>query len=136
MSIRTTTNTDNAGLEPLGAGAFLIGPVDSVNGRGTLEVPKFVPTRVELLELAKHWERTFLDRTFFVFWSKQIGSAELRIGPFADRRVLRIIKLLGEDAIHAVREERDAFAKGIDPREWEEFRNYLGPDHLYGEPRA
>lgn len=89
-----------------------------VNEDGPNEVAEFVPTRAELLELAKHWELTFLQCAYFVFWTRRVGITDIRLAPFAERRVMRIIELLGQDAIRAVREERDAFAKSIVLGKW------------------
>jgi hypothetical protein len=131
MPTHITTNRDNAGLGPRNAGGVLIGCVEDVNGNGAREVPEFVPTRAELLELVKHWEFTFLKREYFIFSTSTVGSDDNRLCPFAVRRVMRIIELLGQDAIQAVQEERDAFAKSIGPRKWKKFCIYLGPDFLH-----
>ncbi len=36
-------------------GAFVVGFVDEVNGRGAVAVPEFTATRYELFVLLKHW---------------------------------------------------------------------------------
>jgi hypothetical protein len=127
-------NTDNANLQPLRAGPFLIGCVDDVNGGGAVEVPELVVTRAEALELAKYWEDIFLSRSFVAFKTRQFGSTDLRRLPFAERRVKRIIKVVGSDAHKAVHEVMFKFAKEIGVREWERFCEYLGPGHLHAEP--
>jgi len=78
MPNQTTINSENADLQPLRAGTLLIGCVDNVNGADALEVPEFVATRAELLELVKYWEHTFLSRAFFIFETRQFGSTDLR----------------------------------------------------------
>ena len=100
-----------------------IGCVEIVNGSAAREVPEFLPTRHELLELVKYWESTFLDRAFFMFQTRQIGSTDIRMGPFAERRVIRIIKLLGDEGIKAVRKVREEFEKSIGVREAEPTRS-------------
>jgi hypothetical protein len=124
-------NADNSGLQPRGL-AVKIGSVEMVNGSKATEVPQFVVTRGELLELVKHWEYTFLSRTYFVFTTDQIGSTDLRLAPYAERRVARIVRLLGDEAVRAVDEVMDGFAERLGSRNWEKFRRYLGPNHLHG----
>jgi hypothetical protein len=131
MSNQTTKNADNTGLQPRGGGRCVIGAVDNVNGANAVEVPAYVVTRSELLELVKYWEDVFLSRTFFVFKSGQIGSTDLRLAPFAERRVIRITNLLGEDAVNEVQCVMDEFAKSIGLAEWKRFCEYLGPGHLH-----
>jgi len=130
-SNRTTMNADNADLQPLAAGPVLIGCVDAVNGTAAQEVPEFVITRAELVELAKYWEETFLSRAFFVFKTRQIGSTDLRVCPFAERRVARIIELLGDKAVEAVQEVEDEFARSVGVVVSKKFFKYLGPKHLH-----
>jgi hypothetical protein len=132
MTNQTNVNADNADLQPTmgGGGLILIGYVHEVNGANALEAPEFVATRAELLELAKYWAGIFLSRTYFVFKTRQIGSTDLRTCPFAERRVVRIIIELGDDAVKAVKEVEDKFAKSLGVREWNRFRRYLGPGHL------
>lgn len=93
-------NADNDHLEPTGNDRLVFGCVDEVNGRGAQEIPEFIPTRHELLELAKYWARE-ATRTYFFCWSvDQSGSTEIRLIPFAWRRVERIAELLGEDEVN------------------------------------
>lgn len=47
-----TQNIDNQWLWPT---AGFIGCVDEVNGVGAQEIPEFVPTRAELIQLLKYW---------------------------------------------------------------------------------
>ena len=133
MSIQTQINEDNPDLQPLTDGHLVyIDCVDAVNGAAARDVPEFVPTRAELLELLRYWESTFLNRTFFVFETGQIGSTDLRTCPFAERRVNRIIGLLADDAVKAVQEVRDKFAERVGARKWKSFCKYLGSQHLHG----
>jgi hypothetical protein len=133
--MQTATNRDNAHFQPLtgnlcdGRVAY-IGYVDDVNGSPASEVPEFAVTRAELLELAKYWQNIFLSRTFFIFETDQIGSTDIRVCPYAERRVARIIELLGDEAIRVVREVEDEHAKRVGVRVWKEFRAYLGPKHV------
>jgi hypothetical protein len=130
MNTRRNMNADNAGLQPMTR--FCIGYVDFVNGDAAREVPGFIPTRAELVELAKHYESIFLDRSFFLFRTRQIGSTDLRLAPFAERRVARIIDLVGVDAAEAVQQVRDEFASRVGACVWKRFRKYVGPRHIHG----
>jgi hypothetical protein len=52
LAAEAIRNADNADLQPLAGPNFRIGLVDKVNGEGAREVPEFIPTRAELVELA------------------------------------------------------------------------------------
>lgn len=127
------SNEDNRDLQPLYGGNLTIGFVDEVNGSGAREVPEFTPTKAELLELVKHWELTFLDTNYFVFWSQQIGSTERRLSAYAERRICRIVDLLGDDAVEAFREVRKTFAARIGSQDWEDFCAYVGINPTDGQ---
>jgi hypothetical protein len=128
---RTMMNAGNTDLQPPQAGGFVIGDVNNVNGADAFEVPEYVVTRTELREIARYWEDVFLSRAFFIFDTGQIGSTDLRIAPFAERRVNRIIGLLGQDAIDAVIEVRKQFARELGDDTWKRFCEYLGPEHVH-----
>jgi len=115
-------NADNMYLQPFAGCGF----VEEVNGPGAREVPEFTPTKAELLVLVKHWQKTFLDSELFIFLTKTIGSTDMRLSPFAQRRVFRIISLLEDDAIKAVREVNNEFCEKLGARDWEEFCGYIG----------
>jgi len=132
MNTTTNMNADNADLQPMGLPTVCIGRVDIVNGSEAREVGGFIPTRAELVELAKYWEYTFLSRAYVVFSTDQIGSTDLRLAPFAKRRVTRIIDLVGIDGAEAVQQVRDEFASRVGARAWKRFCRYLGPGHLHG----
>jgi hypothetical protein len=119
---------DHADLQQVGA----IGPVDIVNGAGACVVPRFLPTQAEAVELARYWESTFLHRAYFVFSTGQIGSTDLRLLPYAERRAALLICLVGRDAAHAVQEVRDEFARNLGTRRWKKFCKYLGAHHIHG----
>jgi hypothetical protein len=125
---RTIINADNMDLQPLFVGPFVVGHVDNVNGPGAHEVPEYLPTRAELLEVLKYWEFTFLDTEYWVFTMSCDGSTEMRLGRYAKRRSERIVTLLGDDAVKAVCEVRYGFAKGVGAKHWKEFCEYLGAD--------
>lgn len=133
--MENTVNDDNSDLQPIRIDPFVVGFVDEVNGPASREVPEYSPTRAELLELAKYWEFIFLDTEYFVCATGQVGSSEMRLARYAERRVARVVDLLGDKAIQAVCEIRYGFAKGIGSRNWAEFREYLGSGGPYWEER-
>jgi hypothetical protein len=67
-------NVDNKYLEPLHAGPALIGRVYEVNGDGAKELAEFVPTRHELAELVKFWEKTKLPIEWDMLLTGTVGS--------------------------------------------------------------
>lgn len=116
-------NADNDYLGPFGGNGLTIGLVDEVAGEGATEVPEFVPTRHELLQLVKYWERRYLELEHFFFWSGQSGSTDIRVKPYANRRIARIAKLIGdEDVSRAIDEVWSEFAEQ-NPRDWDVFLN-------------
>ena len=63
-----------------------IGHVDEVNGPGACLVRGFVPTRYEVLELAKHWAEIQIDHQYFFWLYQQTGSDLSRRTAFAGER--------------------------------------------------
>jgi hypothetical protein len=118
------SNPDSKGLGWYGNDHIVIGCVDEVNGPGSIEFPSFVPTQHELIQLAKYWATVRTDLGFSYFVDGQTGSTEIRLGPFASRRIARIAAVLGEEEVAtAVKEAYDEFGKGIDPKTWNIFMN-------------
>jgi hypothetical protein len=116
-------NPDSEGLGCWGNEHFVVGYIDEVNGPGAVEVPGFVATRHELTQLAKYWAAVKIDHEFSWFANQQTGSSEIRLQPFASRRIGRIASALGEEEVaKAVNEAYEEFGKGIDPRTWKIFR--------------
>jgi hypothetical protein len=115
---RHVANADNSHLEPMLFG----GRVDEVNGAGAEEIPAFNATRHELLQLAKYWAHTVLDVEYFRFISGSIGSLDMRLEPFANRRISRIARFLGQEEVQKVIDEVEReFGKAQDPKMWEIF---------------
>ena len=121
LTDRITMNSDNSDLGPVEGGCVTIGYVDQVNGPCALEVPTFVPTRAELLQLIRYWEDIYLDYAFFTFRTGRCGSDHQRLIHFAQRRVNRITGLLGDEAAKVVQEVREQFALRVDLDEWKAF---------------
>ena len=124
------SNPDNEFLGPTGGGPVTIGLVDEVNGLGAAGVPEFVPTRHELLELARFWAREDLEIQLGWFLYGQTGSTDLRVSSYAIRRINRIADLLGQDvvkdaiaSVYREAEERDKLLwkifKDGDQKEWD-----------------
>jgi hypothetical protein len=110
---------DTLWLEPMEG---IVGFVEEVNGPGAEECREFVPTKHELLALAKYWLKEILDANFFFFRCNQSSSRMGRIRYFAHLRLGHIERILGSEALEAADDEVKAeFASGLDPRLWNMF---------------
>ena len=119
LETANVVNRDNELLHPWGA----FGNVDEVNGRGAKEIPNFVATRHELFQLAKYWAVTLYEMNFRSFLFSTSGSREIRLGPFAERRIDRIADCIGEALVaQACQEAEEEFARSADPEGWQVFR--------------
>ena len=120
-------NADNEGLgttELYGLPGIIEGYVVEVNGELAEEIADFVPTRDELMQLAKYWSKVELDIEFFHFRYRISGSSEVRRITFARRRIARIESLLGNDPVKMAKKEAySEVGKEQDPREWDIFLN-------------
>jgi hypothetical protein len=115
----STGNPDSEGLGAIVGSGFRIGCVDEVNGKGGEEVPAFVPTKHELIELAKYWWKEVLDLDFCWFLYQCTGSTEIRLRPFAIRRIDRIADAVGADEVNkAIRDVTDEYGQKIDRAHW------------------
>lgn len=115
---------DSEGLGFWGNQAFTVGYVDEVNGPNSVEMPEFVPTRYELIQLAKYWATIVIDLRFDYFLYTTTGSSEWRLDAFARRRVGRIGEILGQDEINKVIDQAyEEYGKEQDPRAWSIFLN-------------
>jgi hypothetical protein len=105
---------------PRGAGIGPDGPfgyVEEIHGDLGRPMPGYVPTKHELLLLARHWaeERTDIAR----FWSDygQVGSEDMRMDLYASHRLGRISDQVGEEEIRKIYEYVYAFNRPVDPAE-------------------
>jgi hypothetical protein len=114
-------NADNEWLGSWGGPSFRVGFVEEVNGPGAGEVAGVIPTRHEVLELAKYWAKCAVHIEYWWFLFEQVGSSETRQHSFAWRRVNRIHELLGADVDKAVADVYEELGKGANPRYWEVF---------------
>jgi hypothetical protein len=96
--------------------------VSEVNGPDSAEMPEYVPTRHELLQLAKYWATLALDLQFDFFLYGQTGSSEYRRDAFAKRRIGRIAEILGREDIDKVIDQvYEEYGKKQDARAWTIF---------------
>jgi hypothetical protein len=97
----------------------------AVNEEDEREVTGFVPTRAELIQLARYWERIFLEQAYYMFTEGVIRDDVSHLLLFAERRVMRIINVVDIDAFIAVKRVRCEFAKHLGPEEWGRFLKFL-----------
>lgn len=113
---------DSEGLGFWGNEAFAVGYVKEINGPYCMEMPEFVPTRYELIQLAKYWATLDLDLEFDFFLYCQTGSSDYRRGAFARRRVRRIADILGKGEVDKLIDEvYEEYDKKHDARAWAIF---------------
>jgi len=113
---------DSRGLGPRYWGPVAFGVVDMIVGEGGTEVPGFVATKNEILQLVRYWatEIVHLDFSFFVLG--YTGSSEWRTREFANRRLDTIGKFIRkEELTEGFRHAEQVFAKGVDQRAWKIF---------------
>ena len=102
-------NQDNEYLHANGNHDLIFGYVEKINGSGAEEIPAFVPTRLELLALAKYWIQELLAQEFSCFLDQSSGSTEWRLSIYAGRRIDRIADLIAEEEVDCA--ENDAIAE-------------------------
>ena len=112
------TNADN---DYLGGDCW----VDEVNGPGAAEVPDFVPTRHELILLLKYWHEVMVGNDYIFFRTGMMSAdTEMRLNWFADSRIFRIVRLLGDkETRKAMDEFHEEYGKKQDQRTWDIFHN-------------
>ena len=116
-------NDSNDGLGVVRTGGLVIGFVDAVNGPGARPCPEFVPTRHEVLEIARYWGSELLDNQIYWFLYGQTGSDEIRIMAFAEARLDRIAAILGTESVTAVWEQVEhKFREQLGDKLWDTFR--------------
>ena len=110
---------DAQGLEPRGG----IGFVDIIVGESGVEVPGFVPTKNEVLQLVQYWATEIIDIDFDYFLYGQSGSQEWRTSHFAHRRLSTISQLIGEEEVtKACKQAEQVFGRGEDQQAWKIFK--------------
>src|SRR5215510_8641780 len=73
---------------------------DNPFGIGADEVPEFVPTRNELIQLVKYWTKKTIDIDYFYFLWGQAGG-EWRLLGYANSRISKIAYLLGNAEVES-----------------------------------
>ena len=103
-------------------GTGIVGYIESVNGIGAVPDPDFVTTRFEMLVIAKHWYRKLCEINIFRFQNQTTEGTDWRTAEFADRRLCRIRRLLGDGPLDRIFSEVDAeLEKMLGESEWERF---------------
>ena len=100
-------------LDPLGNETFAIGVVAGVNDRGARLVPGLTLSLEQLADLARYYSEELYDIAFEWEAFQQTGSTEIRMLPFAKRRLAAIKRAMGPD--HFARATEDV------TRKWERF---------------
>jgi hypothetical protein len=101
-----------------------VGHVDEVNGPGACLVRGFVPTKYEVLELAKHWAEILIDLKYFCWCYETYGSDWSRRMAFAGMRLKRMEKCVGEEEIRNVYDAAfEKFGKSCDHTLWAKYVN-------------
>lgn len=122
--VEASPNPDNEWLEPVQAGPFAIGYDEDIHGAGGTAVADFEPTKHELSIVARHWIRELLEINIFWFLYSTTGSREIRIGPYASRRLDRIADAIGDDAVNEIdRQEKDIARRRLGDRYWHIFEH-------------
>lgn len=114
-----------------------IGHVDEVNGHGAELVPAYVPTRHELRQMVREWYKTALDIRLSRFLYDISGSVEIRLEPYANKRLNQLEEVLGRNEVERIVESVNAdaerrtgkerwriFTSGT-PQEWAQVRQEI-----------
>jgi hypothetical protein len=101
----TGSNRDTKGLGIMTSGFFFVGRVDANKGKTGEEVPEFVATRHELIQLARYWTLEGIEHDFDWFMYQSTGSSEWRWSVYIDRRLSRLSEILGPDAMRQAHED-------------------------------
>jgi hypothetical protein len=80
-------------------GNCVIGFVEEIHGEAGRPCPEYIPTRFELLLLARHWSRVLVDLERWWAASDSVGSDETRQWFYANERLNQITDLAGVDSV-------------------------------------
>jgi hypothetical protein len=100
--------------------------INEVNGSEACEVPQFVPTKHELIQIAKYWFQRLLNIQLWFFATGQSGSSEWREDFYAALRIDRIAEIVPEQELNQAIEEVDRDFKQdkkISDEDWNIFKN-------------
>jgi hypothetical protein len=95
-----------------------------VVGEDEREIPEFVPTKEEVIHLAKYWVRRRLQVRFWVFNFEQCSRSEWCEERYALNRIDQIAEILPEQELNqAIKEAERDFKQDIGDDVWEIFKN-------------
>jgi hypothetical protein len=114
-------DTEGLGAMAIAGGALIIGSVDAINGQGGEEV-EFPVTRQELRALAAYWWTERMDCEFDWFVYEQTGRSEWGRSLYIDRRLNRLHRILGQEAMDKVIEDATARWRKLHKLSDEEWR--------------
>ena len=119
---KVTDLADEPGIVPLRVSSFEVGYTEEIHGKGGEEIPEFVPTRHELIQLVRFWARQVAKTRWFMIMNNSVGSCDRREIAFAWARIDQIADYIDpnalSDAVTAVYEE---FGKDKNPHLWKYF---------------
>lgn len=121
-SLRRFRNSDNGPIEslPMFEGSY----IHDVNGEGGEEIPDYVPTRSELVQVVRYWHLRRLDDEWFEFLYGRREPNSYRLAIFAERRIHRAAAAIGQEAVdQAIEKAREEFKARVDGRLWDIFEN-------------
>lgn len=126
MDKKPKSSSDSEGVGCWGNSRLVVGYVSEVNGPDACDVPEFVPTKHELIQIAKYWLLCLLDNDFYFFVHGQTSSTEWRINIYSNRRINRIAEILPEQELNEALEEAERDFKQdkkISDDDWDVFKN-------------
>ena len=115
---------DSEGLHAWGSDRYVIGSVDEVNGPEASPCPEYVPTRHEVLQLARYWSARWMDIEMSYFFTSAVGSSDWRVHAYAGRRLDRMAEAIGLEAVDKVFGEiREKCREDMDVRHWQIYQS-------------
>src|SRR5664280_1563309 len=92
-------NRDSQGIGVIRLGHSTVGYVEEISGEEGKECPEFVPTRHEIMRVARYWIDECLEYDFDYFITQCTGSSEWRRSVYMRRRLDRLSEILGEKSM-------------------------------------
>jgi len=94
------------------------------NGAGAEEIPDFVPTRRELIQIVEYWVQEIIEMEFDQFITGCSDGSQARLDMLASHRINCIEKILGEDEVTKIAHELyEMFGQTVDKKHWDIFPN-------------
>jgi len=88
------------------------------------EVPEFVPTRQELIQLVKYWVEEVIKVDYDQFITGWFDGSQARLVILASHRINRIAGLLGKKAVdQSIDQVYAEFGEKQEKRHWDIFLN-------------